>query len=142
MPIGTYMNQNLILIADDDADVRDLLTVSLESAGYRALGAKDGQAAARILTRAQPIGMITDVRMPAMNGMELCQLARSTPATRDMAILMVSGNGHAYDVDAGLISGADGYLTKPLTPTTLVAELQALISRRHLAAWPVSRTGR
>ena len=126
------MNQNLILIADDDADVRDLLTVSLEEAGYRALGAKDGHTAARILTVAKPVGMITDVRMPAMNGMELCQLARSTPAIRDMAILMVSGNAHAYDVDAGLVAGADGYLAKPLTPKQLVAELQTLISRRHL----------
>ncbi|WP_436523338.1 response regulator [Actinoplanes sp. HUAS TT8] len=126
------MNQNLILIADDDADVRDLLSVTLEAAGYRALGAKDGHTAARILTVAKPIGMITDVRMPAMNGMELCQLARSNPAIRDMAILMVSGNAHAYDVDAGLISGADGYLAKPLAPKALVSELQNLINRRHL----------
>ncbi|GAA4598204.1 two-component system response regulator MtrA [Actinoplanes octamycinicus] len=128
------MNENLILIADDDADVRDMLTVSLEAAGFRALGAKDGHTAARILTVAKPIGMITDVRMPAMNGMELCQLARSNPAIKDMAILMVSGNNHAYDVDAGLISGADGYLSKPLSPRQLVTELQELISRRHPAA--------
>jgi two-component system OmpR family response regulator len=126
------MNQNLILIADDDSDARDLLTVTLESAGYRALGAKDGNTAARILTVAKPVGMITDVRMPAMNGMELCQLARSTPAIRDMAILMVSGNSHAYDVDAGLGAGADAYLSKPIAPRELVSQLQTLISRRHL----------
>jgi two-component system OmpR family response regulator len=128
------MNENLILIADDDADVRDMLTVTLEAAGFRALGAKDGHTAARILTVAKPIGMITDVRMPAMNGMELCQLARNTPAIRDMAILMVSGNSHAYDVDAGLLSGADSYLSKPLAPRELVAELQTLISSRHADA--------
>ncbi|MEU4424356.1 response regulator [Actinoplanes sp. NPDC024001] len=127
------MNQNLILIADDDSDVRDMLSVTLEAAGYRAVGVKDGQSAARILTVAKPVGLITDVRMPAMNGMELCQLARNTPATRDMAILMVSGNSHAYDVDAGLISGADGYLSKPLSPRRLVAELESLISRRAAA---------
>ncbi|GIF12581.1 response regulator transcription factor [Actinoplanes teichomyceticus] len=124
------MNQNLILIADDDADVRDMLAVTLEAAGYRTVGAKDGHTAARIMTVAKPIGMITDVRMPSMNGMELCQLARNTPDIKDMAILMVSGNNHAYDVDAGLISGADGYLGKPLAPKALVAELQTLISRR------------
>lgn len=126
------MNQNLILIADDDNDVRDMLTVTLEAAGYRALGVKDGKSAARILTVAKPVGMITDVLMPAMNGMELCQLARSNPAIRDMAILMVSGNAHAYDVDAGLDSGADGYLPKPLSPRQLVAQLQTLIDRRQL----------
>ncbi|BEL09710.1 hypothetical protein Q0Z83_079010 [Actinoplanes sichuanensis] len=126
------MNQNLILIADDDSDVRDLLSVTLEAAGYRALGAKDGNTAARILTVAKPVGMITDVRMPAMNGMELCQLARSNPAIRDMAILMVSGNSHTYDVDAGLGAGADGYLSKPLSPRDLVAQMQTLINKRHL----------
>ena len=114
------MNENLILIADDDADVRDMLTVTLEAAGFRAIGAKDGHTAARILAVAKPIGMITDVRMPAMNGMELCQLARSTPAIRDMAILMVSG--------------ADGYLCKPLAPKALVEQLQTLIEERRPSA--------
>lgn len=125
------MNENLILVADDDSDVRDLLTVALEAAGYRALGAKDGNTAARILTVAQPIGMITDVRMPAMNGMELCRLARCNPAIRDMAIVMVSGNSHAYDIDAGLVAGADDYLAKPLTPRDLVARMQTLITDRR-----------
>ncbi|MEV4277839.1 response regulator [Actinoplanes xinjiangensis] len=130
------MNQNLILIADDDSDVRDLLSVTLESAGYRTLGAKDGNTAARILTVAKPVGMITDVRMPSMNGMELCRLARNTPAIRNIAILMVSGNSHTYDVDAGLGAGADGYLPKPLTPRELVTQMQSLISKRHLAMTP------
>ncbi|MEV0895930.1 response regulator [Actinoplanes sp. NPDC049802] len=128
------MNQNLIVVADDDSDVRDMLSVTLEEAGYRALGAKDGNTAARILTVAKPVGLITDVRMPAMNGMELCQLARGNPAIRNMAILMVSGNNHSYDVNAGLSAGADGYLPKPVSPRLLVSELQTLISRRHLGA--------
>src|SRR3954470_17088301 len=88
-------NQNLILIAEDDADIRDMLTFALESAGYRTVAAKDGHIAARILTVAKPVGLITDVRMPAMNGMELCQLARRTPAIKDTAILMISANAHA-----------------------------------------------
>ena len=123
------MDQNLILIADDDSDVRDMLSVTFEGAGYRAIAAKDGNTAARILTVAEPIGLITDVRMPALNGRELCQLARRTPALRDMAILMVSGDSHAHDIDAGLDSGADGYLPKPLSPGRLLAELESLISR-------------
>ena len=80
------MNQNLILIAEDDTDIRDMLCVTLERAGYRTVGAKDGNTAARILTVARPVGLITDVRMPAMNGMGLCQLARRNPDIRDTAI--------------------------------------------------------
>jgi two-component system OmpR family response regulator len=125
------MNRNLILIAEDDGDVRDLLSFALESAGYRTVAAKDGNTAARILTVARPVGLITDVRMPALNGMELCQLARRNPEIRDTAILMISSNAHAYDVDAGLGAGADRYLPKPLSPRRLVSELQDLITNRH-----------
>lgn len=125
------MNQNLILIAEDDADIRDLLSFSLEQVGYRTVAAKDGNTAARILTVAKPVGLITDVRMPALNGMELCRLARLTPDVRDTAILMISANAHAYDVDAGLGAGADRYLQKPLSPRRLVTELQDLITNRH-----------
>ena len=128
------MNQNLILIAEDDDDIRDMLSFAVESAGYRAVAAKDGKTAARILTVAKPVGMITDVRIPAMNGMELCRLARSNPDNRDTAILMISANAHAYDVDAGIGAGADRYLPKPLSPRRLVSELQELISVRHLTA--------
>ena len=125
------MNQNLILIAEDDADIRDMLTFALEGVGYRTVAAKDGNTAARILTVAKPVGLITDVRMPALNGMELCRLARHHPDVRDAAILMISANAHAYDVDAGLGAGADRYLPKPLSPRRLVAELQELITNRH-----------
>jgi len=125
------MNQNLILIAEDDADIRDMLTFALEGVGYRTVAAKDGNTAARILTVAKPVGLITDVRMPALNGMELCRLARRHPDVRDAAILMISANAHAYDVDAGLGAGADRYLPKPLSPRRLVAELQELITNRH-----------
>jgi two-component system, OmpR family, response regulator len=128
------MNQNLILIAEDDGDMRDMLTFALEAAGYRAVAAKDGNTAARILTVARPVGLITDVRMPALNGMELCQLARRNPEIRDTAILMISSNAHSYDVDAGLGAGADRYLQKPLSPRRLVAEMQDLITNRQPSA--------
>ena len=125
------MNQNLILIAEDDADIRDMLSFTLEAAGYRTVGAKDGHTAARILTVAKPAGLITDVRMPALNGMELCRLARGNPDIRDTAILMISASAHAYDVDAGLGAGADRYLPKPLSPSRLIGELRDLITDRR-----------
>lgn len=127
------MTNDLILIAEDDADLRDLLTVTLTSAGYRTIAAKDGHTAARILTMAKPAALITDVRMPALNGMELSRLARSHPDVRDTAILMISSNTHEHDVRAGLASGADVYLPKPLSPRQVVDEVQALISARRTA---------
>jgi len=128
------MNPNLILIAEDDPDVRDMLSVTLEGAGYHTVGAKDGNTAARIMAVAKPVGLITDVRMPQLNGMELCRLARRNPDIKDAAILMISASHHAYDVDAGLDAGADRYLPKPLSPHRLVGELQTLIGTRRLDA--------
>ncbi|MFD1364457.1 response regulator [Actinoplanes sichuanensis] len=125
------MNTNLILIADDDADTRDVLTVALEQAGYQTLGVNRGATAARLLTVAKPVGLITDVRMPDMNGMELCRLARRQPATADVAIVMISASYHDHDVDAGLRAGADRYLAKPLSPRQLVTELHNAISERY-----------
>lgn len=127
------MNENLILVAEDDADLRDMLTFALERAGYTALGAKDGNTAARIIRVARPVGIVTDVRMPALNGMELCQLVRSNPQVSNAAVLMVSANFHVHDINAGMGSGADGYLPKPLSPRRLVTELQQVIERRKLA---------
>ncbi|MEV4345096.1 response regulator [Actinoplanes sp. NPDC049596] len=122
--------QDLILIAEDDPDTRDLLTVTLEAAGFRSVAAKDGNTAARILKVARPIGLITDVRMPALNGMELAQIARLDPASRHTAILMISASTHPHDIDAGLGAGADRYLPKPLQPLRVVAELRDLIASR------------
>ena len=127
---GHRMTTDLILVADDDSDIRDLLTVTLESAGFRAVTAKDGHTAARILTVAQPAGLITDIQMPAVNGLELCRRARLDPAGRTMAILVMSANTHAYAAEAGLDAGADRYLAKPLSPRRLVAEMRELLATR------------
>jgi two-component system OmpR family response regulator len=125
------MNQNLILIAEDDNDIREVLSFTLEGAGYRTVAAKDGNTAARILTVAKPIGLITDVRMPALNGMELARFTRHSPEIRDTAILMISSGVDDDDVAAGLDAGADRYLPKPFSPRALVSELEQLITFRH-----------
>lgn len=126
------MTPDLILVAEDDSDIRDLLTVALESAGFRAVAAKDGYTAARILTVARPAGLITDVRMPAVSGLDLCRLARLDPGGRDTAIVMISADNRAHDADAGLSAGADRYLPKPLSPRRLVTELRDLLAERAL----------
>ncbi len=129
----TNMNEKLIVVAEDDSDLRDMLTFALERAGYTAVGAKDGHTAARIVQVARPVGIVTDVRMPALNGMELCRLVRGNPEVSNAAVLMVSANAHLHDINAGLSSGADGYLPKPLSPRRLVEELELVIERRRNA---------
>jgi two-component system OmpR family response regulator len=125
------INRNVVLVADDDRDMRDLLLHALESVGYETVAARDGQAAARILTVARPVALITDVLMAGMNGIDLCRLARQTS---DTAILMISSNSHEYDIAAGMAAGADRYLPKPFTPRQVVAELQDVVTGRPAPA--------
>ena len=124
------MNENMVLIAEDDRDIRELISFALENAGYETLGARDGRTAARLLTVAAPVALITDVRMPDMNGLDLCRLVRENPATRGTGILMLSAGVHQYDVDAGMIAGADRYIPKPVSPRRLVEELRSVIAEK------------
>jgi len=133
------VNDNLILVAEDDEDIRALLTLALENAGFVAVAAKDGNTAARIATVARPAGIITDVRMPALNGMELCQLVRCHPELRNTAVLMTSSYHHPYDIEAGMRAGADDYLPKPLSPRQIVRDMERLIHHRRRAAGTPAR---
>jgi two-component system response regulator MtrA len=126
------MNPKLILIAEDDPDLRELLCTTLEAAGFRTVEAGDGDTAALILATAEPIGMITDVSMPGADGVRLCRLARGNPASRDMAIVMVSGQVLPDSAETGLSAGADRYLTKPLSSRSITAALRQVIELRQL----------
>lgn len=131
------MSGDLVLIAEDDDDLRELLCSTLESAGYRVIEAPDGDAAARLLATTEPGAMITDVGMPGVNGVQLCRLARDTPAGPEMAILMVSGDADPDAAEMGLAAGADRYLTKPVSSRGIVAALRrVLTSAAHESGTP------
>ena len=124
------MNETLILIAEDDRDVRELLSFTVRSAGYRTAEAGEGRAAAEILMAERPVGLIADVTMPGMSGLDLCRLARRTPATNNTAVLLFSAKIQSADAQAGIAAGADRYLLKPTRPTLLIAELRQVIAVR------------
>ncbi|MEU4560526.1 response regulator transcription factor [Actinoplanes sp. NPDC023936] len=124
------MAEDLILIAEDDADVRELLDFVVSAAGYQAVTVCDGQAAAQVLTARHPAAVITDVRMPAIDGIDLCRLIRRT-AGGDTAVLMFTANALRSEVTAGMDAGADRYLTKPISPRHLLAELQDVLASKR-----------
>jgi two-component system OmpR family response regulator len=125
------MNHNLILVAEDDEDIRDMLVSTLRKADFLTVQAKDGNTAARIVTMARPVGIVTDVRMPALNGMELCRLVRSNPELRNTVVLMTSAHTDPCDIETGLRAGADDYLPKPLSPKQMIRNLRHLIHQRE-----------
>lgn len=115
-----------ILIAEDDADIRDLLRLYLEGEGFRVLEAGDGTAALRIAREQSPSMAIVDIMMPEMNGFELTRALRKYS---DIPILILSAKSQDNDKILGLNLGADDYIAKPFNPVEIVARVKAQLRR-------------
>jgi len=123
------MTVTLVLVADDDADIRDLVAFKLEQAGLEVVAAEDGQAALEQARARRPRLAVLDVSMPGLSGIDVCRMLRSDPATAGMLIIMLTARVQAPDVEGGFNAGADDYVTKPFSPRELVLRIQALLSR-------------
>lgn len=115
-----------ILIAEDDADIRDLLRLYLEGEGFCVLEAGDGASALRIAREQSPSMAIVDIMMPEMNGFELTRALRKYS---DIPILILSAKSQDNDKILGLNLGADDYIAKPFNPVEIVARVKAQLRR-------------
>ncbi|NCI47534.1 response regulator [Sediminibacterium soli] len=118
-----------ILIADDEPDILEIISYNLGKEGYDVYTAKDGNEAierARIL---QPELIILDIMMPRKTGVEVCQILRSQPSFQDTLIIFLTAlNDEASEIK-GLETGADDYVSKPISPKVLVSRVNALFRR-------------
>ena len=115
-----------ILIAEDDADIRSLLKLYLESEGYEILEAEDGLTALKEAQKMQPDMAILDVMMPEMDGFALTRQLRKNS---DIPILILSAKSRDTDKILGLNLGADDYIAKPFNPVEIVARVKAQLRR-------------
>lgn len=116
-----------VLIADDEAEIVDLIRDYLEDEGYRVLGATDGAQALGLLSTTRVDCVVLDVMMPKLNGFDLCQHLRAQDI--DVPILFLSAKQSDVDKIRGLALGGDDYLGKPFSPGELVARVKALLRR-------------
>ncbi|MGC9524071.1 MAG: response regulator transcription factor RpaB [Limnospira sp.] len=119
-------NPDKILIADDEAAIRRILTTRLSMVGYGVVAAADGQQAIDLFERENPDLVVLDVMMPKLNGYGVCQKIR---AISDVPIIMLTALGDVADRITGLELGADDYLTKPFSPKELEARIHAILRR-------------
>jgi DNA-binding response OmpR family regulator len=120
-----------VLVADDDADIRELVLFKLESAGFDVATAADGQAALDMALADPPDLVVLDLMMPRLTGLEVCAALRGTPATAQLPIIMLTAKAQDADITRGLATGADDYMVKPFSPRELLSRIQAVLSRQN-----------
>ena len=120
----------VILAADDDEDILQLVVFRLERSGYTVLQAHDGEEAFRLALEHRPDLAVLDVMMPKMDGFEVTRRLRAEDATRSMPIIMLTARAQDSDVEEGFDAGANDYLRKPFSPQELRARVQAILDRR------------
>lgn len=115
-----------ILVVDDDPRLRELVSITLERAGYEVVSARDGQMALTCALRECPALVVLDVGLPELDGLEVCRRLR---ARSDVPILFLTARDDEIDRILGLELGADDYVTKPFSPRELVARIKAILKR-------------
>jgi len=121
-----------ILVADDDANIRELVSLFLRTDGFNSVEAADGQEALNIYASTQVDLVVLDIMMPIMDGWTLCkELRRANP---DLPILMLTAKGETWEKVKGFELGTDDYLTKPFDPLELTARVKALLKRYRIGS--------
>lgn len=124
----------LVLVADDDPVVREVLQAALESRGYAVMAVADGSSAVEVASRFTPSLALLDWLMPGMYGPDVCAALRSAPATARIPVVLLTTQGEERDVEHGYRSGADEYVTKPFHPREVLAVVERLLAERAAQA--------
>jgi DNA-binding response OmpR family regulator len=120
--------QETILIVDDNRDNVEILSAFLESRGYRAVAAQDGQTALAKLEEVQPSLVLLDVMMPGMDGWQVCRTIKRHPEFGSTRVVMVTAKGGYEDKFEGMRSGADDYIVKPVDLKELEEKVERNLS--------------
>ena len=122
-----------ILVADDDANIVDLVRMYLQKAGYDVVTARDGDEAQRHLRTNTFDLAVLDIMMPGPDGL---QIVRTLRRRSEVPVIFLSARTSDIDKVAGLQFGADDYVTKPFNPAELVARIQSVLRRSRAMAEP------
>ena len=123
------MANEKILVVDDDVNICELLRLYLEKEGYTVSIVNDGESAVKSFGEIQPDLMLLDIMLPGEDGMELLRKLKASKKTKDIPVIMVTAKTSEIDAVKGLDLGADDYITKPFSPSEMVARVKAHLSR-------------
>ena len=139
------MSAHTLLLVDDDPAVHELLAAVLHRPEWHIDSAYDGLEGL-VRAKERPYDMVlTDVRMPGMSGLEVCQELRKDPATAKIPVIILTALAHEADITAGLAAGADDYIVKPFSTSDFSARVNTVVARVQSEAasrsdgWPGQR---
>ena len=122
-------NTPLILVVEDEADIRNMLVLLIKSAGYETISASTGEEGLELARKHKPVLMTLDRMLPGIDGIEVCKRLRADASIADTYVIMVTALGEADDRIDGLEVGADDYLPKPFENREILLRIQSAIRR-------------
>lgn len=117
-----------ILVADDEKHIRELIEITLQQNDYHVLSAADGESALELATRERPQLALLDIRMPRMDGYEVCRQIKQDPALNNMPVIFISAKAQEDEIKMGYEAGAQDYLLKPFDMDDLLLCVKRLLS--------------
>jgi DNA-binding response OmpR family regulator len=120
-----------VLIADDNPQGAELLEAYLGDCGYDLRTAADGEETLRAVADWQPDLILLDIMMPRISGFEVCKRLRASPATRDVAVLMITALDQPSDIERAVEAGTDDFLSKPINKNELLLRARSLLRSRQ-----------
>ena len=128
----THLPTSTILVVDDNPQNVELMQAYLESLNCSVHVAVDGVDALEKVPQVNPDLILLDIMMPRMSGFEVCRRLKAAPNTREIPILMVTALNELGDIERGVESGTDDFLTKPINKLELLTRVKSLLRVRHL----------
>ena len=123
------MPNQTVLVVDDEQDLLDLIEYNLKKEGFTVLTAVDGESSIKIAREHKPDLVLLDIMMPKMDGLEVCQKMRSDADLMHIPIIMLTARGDEKTEVEGLDTGADDYITKPISTKKLLSRIRAVLRR-------------
>ena len=118
---------SLVVVADDEEDILDLVTTIIERSGHEVLPVRDGAAALAAIRERRPDLVILDIAMPEVDGLEVLRRLRSDARTSELPVLLLSARAQEDDVRLAFATGANAYVKKPFSPGELSRRVDNLL---------------
>ncbi|UCG50128.1 MAG: response regulator [Phycisphaerales bacterium] len=123
----------VILVVDDNQQNLELLQAYLEDTDCRTVSARDGIEALAAVARHRPDLILLDVMMPKMSGFEVCKRVKADPQTSDIPVIMVTALNEFRDIERGIDSGTDDFISKPVNKLELLTRVKTMLKLKHLS---------